>query len=215
MTVQKRAWQWLLLISICSFHAAFAQNATAISVEKQNVIYCGLDNPIAIAMEKVPCADLKVSVSEGATITKVSDCNYTVRTTQQGETVITVEGGGTIFKKKLRAKGIPDPIAVASNGKHGGILSVSEAQTINGVIAMLNFSDMDGSCAIQSFDVVIKQMRKDVVMFTNQGAGFSGAIASLFRGLQAGDTVIFSNIRCRCPGDVAARTLTGMTFYVK
>ena len=71
MTVQKRAWQWLLLISICSFHAAFAQNATAVSVEKQNVIYCGLDNPIAIAMEKVPCADLKVSVSEGATITKV------------------------------------------------------------------------------------------------------------------------------------------------
>ena len=215
MTVQKRAWQLLLLTSICSFHYAFAQNATAISVEKQNVIYCGLDNPIAIAMEKVPCADLKVSVSEGATITKVSDCNYNVRTTQQGEIIVTVEGGGTIFKKKLRAKVIPDPEAVLSNGKKGGILSVSEAQAISGVIARVVDFDINAKCNIQSFDVVIKQARKDVFTFTNQGAGFSGAVETLFRGLQAGDTVIFSNIRCRCPGDVAARTLTGMTFYVK
>ena len=215
MTVQKRAWQLLLLISICSFHTVFAQNTTAISVEKQNVIYCGLDNPIAIAMEKVPCADLKVSVSEGATITKVSDCNYNVRATQQGETVITVEGGGTVVKKKLRAKVIPDPEAVLSNGKKGGILSVGEAQAIIGIIARIAGFDFDARCSIQSFDVVIKQMRKDVVMFTNQGAIFSGAVETLFQGLQAGDTVIFSNIRCRCPGDVAARTLTGMTFYVK
>ena len=215
MTVQKRAWQLLLLISICSFHYAFAQNATAISVEKQNVIYCGFDNPIAIAMEKVPCSELKVSVSEGATITQVSDCNYNVRADQVGDVLITVEGGGTIFKKRLRAKRMPDPIAVASNGKHGGILSVGEAQALNGVIARVSGFDMDATCAMQSFDVVIKQMRKDVVMFTNQGAVFSGVIGVLFRGLQAGDTVIFSNIRCRCPGDVAARTLTGMTFYVK
>ena len=205
----------LLLISICSFHAAFAQNATAISVEKQNVIYCGLDNPIAIAMEKVPCADLKVSVSEGATITKVSDCNYNVRVEQAVATTITVEGGGTIFKKKLRAKVIPDPEAVLSNGKKGGILSVGEAQAISGVVARIIGFDIDAKCKMQSFDVVIKQARKDVITLTNQGAEFNAAITSLFRGLQVGDTVIFSNIRCRCPGDLAARTLTGMIFYVK
>ena len=215
MTVPKRAWQLLLLISICSFHHAFAQNATAISVEKQNVIYCGLDNPIAIAMEKVPCADLKVSVSEGATITKTSDCNYNVKADQVGDVLITVEGGGTIFKKKLRAKRMPDPIAVLSNDKQGGILSVSEAQAIIGVIAKVADFNFEGRCTIQSFDIVIKQARKEVITLTNQGALFPTAIIALFQGLQAGDTVIFSNIRCRCPGDVAARMLTGMTFYVK
>ena len=69
----------------------------------------GLDNPVGIAMEKVPADKLNVSISEGHSIEKKENGLYNVRVNRSGKATIFVEGNGVITQKEFRVKPIPDP----------------------------------------------------------------------------------------------------------
>ena len=217
MILRKSIKQLLFVALILSFHESFSQNIVAVSVERMNVIYCGVGNPIMIAMEKVACSKLKVSASEGATIEAGGvEGYYILKTDREGAVTITITGGGSVVQKKFRAKTIPVPVAIVSVGKQSGTLSVAEAIAVNGVIAKTTVDlGFDARCSIQDYEVIVIKEDKQAIVLQNQSAGFNDAVTAVFKTVTSGDRLIFSNIHSRCPGNKQVDTLSPMTFQVK
>jgi hypothetical protein len=194
----------------------FAQNVTVISSERMNIFYMGLDNPVAIAIEKVSAADLNVKISGDNSIDKVSDGNYVVRVNRPGRVTISVEGNGSIVEKEFRAKPIPDPIPTINlRNQINGVLTIGEVKAITGLIAnMVNF-DIDAKCAIESFSVAIRHSDGNSEITENKGGGFGNELLKTLKSVKENDYIMFCNISSRCPGDPTARKLQGISFVIK
>ena len=217
MILRKCFKQLLFVALIFSFHESFSQNIVAVSVEEMNFIYCGVGNPIRIAMEKVACSKLKVSASEGATIEAGGvEGYYNLKTDREGAVTITITGGGSVVQKKLWAKVIPAPVANVTVGKQSGTLSVAEAIAVNGVIAKATVNlGFDAKCGILDYEVIVIKEDKQAIVLQNQSAGFNDAVTAVFKTITSGDRLIFSNIHARCPWNREIYTLNPMTFQVK
>lgn len=204
------------ILFLCSNQVFFAQNVTVIANEKLNVLYMGLDNPVAIAMEKVPADKLNVSISEGSSIEKRENGIYNVRVNRSGKVTIFVEGNGATAQKEFRVKLIPDPIIVLNlRNMVNGILKISEAKNVEYLIAPIMNFDIDAKCAIEGFSMVIKHSDGLSEIYENKGAKFSAEILKVFSSVKENDYIMFYNISTRCPGDPTARKVQGISFVIK
>ena len=84
----------------------------AIAVDKMNVLYIGVDNPITVAVPGVPSDQLLVHIDQGSI--SGSKGKYTIRVTTPGETtikVLTVRDDRKVLlsSQTFRVKTIPDP----------------------------------------------------------------------------------------------------------
>jgi hypothetical protein len=204
------------ILFLCSYQVFFAQNVTVIANEKLNVLYMGLDNPVAIAMEKVPAADLNVKISGDNSIEKISNGTYVVRVNRPERVTISVEGNGSIVEKQFRAKPIPDPVpSINLRNQINGVLTIGEAKVITGLIAnMVNF-DIDAKCAIENFSVAIRHSDGNSEIIENKGGGFGSELLKRLSSVKENDFIMFYNISSRCPGDPVARKLQGISFVIK
>ncbi len=89
------------------------ETPVAIALDKMNVFYIGVDNPVTIAVPGVPADKLLVTIDHG-TITG-NNGRYIVRVAQTGETTITVaiiknEKKVLLSSQLFRIKRIPDPV---------------------------------------------------------------------------------------------------------
>ena len=57
--------------------------------------------------------------------------------------------------------------------------------------------------------------RQDPEPARNSGGKFVGKTTSIVKKATAGDKYFFENIKCKCPGDPAARNIGQMVFNVK
>lgn len=57
--------------------------------------------------------------------------------------------------------------------------------------------------------------RQDPEVVTNPGGGFGGQVAGLIAKAKPGDTYVFDNIKARCPGDAAGRTINSISFNIR
>ncbi len=210
----------LIFSLIHAFYGALNAQDAVISVERMNVFYLGMDNPIAIAVPNVSSDNIKVSIDNQATIQKNSTGNYTVRVTRVGEAIITVEANGQITKKKFRAKQIPDPVPMISSipyGSHryGDKVNINNFKNSEGIIALLINFDIDGRCSVQSFEIIISPKKGEIFRKTVLGPVFSEEIKKRFQTLQVGDTVTFLEIKSRCSGDEIARNLGSLSYVMQ
>lgn len=194
----------------------FAQNITVIANEKLNVLYMGLDNPVGIAMEKVPADKLNVSISEGNSIEKRENGIYNVRVNRSGKVTIFVEGNGATAQKEFRVKPIPDPRpSLNVYNSVNGVLSIKEIKEATCVVAdIINF-DIDARCIVESYSVVIKSISGESEVFDIKGAGFNNALLKAFSNVKPNDYIMFYNISTRCPGDQIARKVQGISVVIK
>jgi GldM C-terminal domain len=203
-----------LFLSI--YQVTFSQNITAISPDKLNVLYIGIENPFTIAMEKVPADKLNVTISEGGIIKKTGSGTYVVTVTRSGKVTIFVEGNGSTAQKEFRVKPIPDPrLLLNVRSEVNGILKISEAKNAEYLIAPIMNFDIDAKCVIESFSMVIKHSNGASEIYENKGAKFSVAILKVFGSVKENDYIMFYNISSRCPSDPTARKLQGISFVIK
>ena len=193
------------------------EKSVTVSAEKMNVFYMGVPNPVAVSAAGIPTSQLKVSMS-GGDISRNSDGTYTVTVSRPGKAVITVSGGGMTANKEFRVKPIPDPVPIVNVGspeqRKGGAIPSAQAQAISGLIAELVGFDFDAKCNIQSF-VLLRIPRRDDIQQANVSGPFSGDAARLLSQAKPGDSYQFQNIKARCPGDQAGRTLGTMSFVIR
>jgi hypothetical protein len=192
------------------------ERSVAISADKMNVFYIGVDNPISVSAAGVSSNDLKVGISGGGgTMKKVGSNTWNVTVNKPTDDCkVNVSGGGMNASKQFRVKRIPDPIARLGN-KADGSMGNGEFKVQRGLIAWLDNFDFDAKCDIQGFNLVKVAKRSDPVEKTNRGGSFGDEAQRLVSSAKPGDTYYFENVKARCPGDVAGRKINSLVFRIK
>lgn len=203
-----------------TFEFEVGERSVSVSATKMNVFYIGVDNPVEVSAAGVSTNNLKVNMSgagEGV-IKRQSDGTYMVNVSKQtrnGEFAkINVSAPGVSVSKDFRVKRIPDPVPTLS-GKKGGSIGNGELRAQQALIPTLEGFDFDARCSIKGFQLIRSAKREDPVMNTNQGGKFDPKSKELVNKAKPGDIYVFDNIKCNCPGDIAARTLPSVVFKVQ
>jgi len=199
------------------FSYEVGQRSVAIQLDKMNVFYIGVDNPISVSAAGVPTAQVKVTAS-GVNVSGGSGSGkFVVRATTPGEATITVSGGGVSQGFPFRVKRIPDPVPrLGGNPKNkGGAMNNGEFRAQGGVSAILEGFDFDAKCDVVGFEFSYMAKRQDPITRINAGARWSGDIGDLVQKAKPGDSYFFDDVKCKCPGDPAARNIGSFAYKIK
>jgi GldM C-terminal domain len=189
----------LSFILFFSFHNQ-AQKSV-IALEKMNVMYMGVTNPVSIAIEGVEDNKLKVSIDNGS-IVKNADGGYNVNTARTGLAIVSIEWQGGKAEKKFKVKPLPDPLVKVFDSLNTNIYETS----IFGLIAYYEGFDWEVPCSITSYTMTRTTKKGETSSAIINGSQ-SGEAQRLIRVAQIGDTYIYSDIKCKCLGDNMPRLL--------
>jgi gliding motility-associated protein GldM len=195
------------------FEYEVGRRSVAISADKMNVFYIGVDNPVSVSAAGVSSNDLRVTGS-GVNISGSAGKYVVTASTPNPNASITVSAQGLQQNFPFRVKRIPDPVAKLGN-KMGGSMGNGEFKAQGGVLAWLDGFDFDAKCQIQSFRLTRVPKRQDPVVIENPGGSFNGQSRSLADAAKPGDIYYFDDVKARCPGDQSGRQINSMVFTIK
>ena len=178
----------------------FSINAqtVVVAVDKMNVFYLGVDNPVAIAIEGISDEKLKVTIDNGEIIKKEKG-HYIAHLERTGTANIMIEWDDQKVLKTFRVKQIPDPrVIIGSRDRN------SCAHTFNGLIATLDNFDFAAQCKVVSYTCTCNYKNEDAKQAQVNGMT-SAEVSRILSHLKKGDKVTFSNIKVMCPGDKVPR----------
>jgi gliding motility-associated protein GldM len=198
------------------FEYEVGQRSIAVQLDKMNVFYIGVDNPITVSAAGLNSNQVRVSGSGGGISISGSGSGRTVRVNTPGEATLTVSGEGVSQTFNYRVKRIPDPIPKLGAQHQSKAMGSGEFAAQSGIAAVLENFDFDVKCEIAGFTAVYLQKRGDPSPpKTNGGARFNEDIASMVRKAKPGDAYFFDDIKAKCPGDGAARNIGGLAFKIR
>lgn len=203
--------------TLLAFNFFYDPPACAIAVNKLNVFYIGVDNPVSIVVRGVPKEQVVVK-GDGLNLKKSPGDNddYTVTATTPGTGYITVSGGDLKpMKFQYRVKKIPDPVPRLGGNHRGGTMANGEFKAQNGIAAVMENFDFDAYCDVVSYEVTYLTKRQDPVTVINYGARFNSDVEALVSKAAPGVAYFFDEIKVRCPGDAAARNLGSLVFRIR
>jgi gliding motility-associated protein GldM len=191
-----------------------APSGVAVSADKMNVLYIGVDNPLTIT---AGAGSEKVSASfSGGQISKASGSKYIARPSagSSGEHTVTVlVEGKAAGKVSFRVKQLPNPAAYVGNLKAGAVPS-SSFKAMGGVIAKLEDSEFDAPFEVVSYKIgAVAPDMPDFTQIENAGPRWTGSAATLVGKLKPGALVAITDIRVKGP-DGRVRTLNGSLSYI-
>ena len=198
------------------FKYEVGQRSVAVSLDKMNVFYIGVDNPISVSAAGVSSNEVKVTAS-GVTTSPNGNGKFIVRATTPGDATLTVSGGGASQTFQYRVKRIPDPgPRLGGNPKNkGGAMGNGEFKAQGGVSALLEGFDFDAKCDIVGFEVTYLPKRQDPITAQNSGARWNGTIQDYISKAKPGDAYFFDDVKCKCPGDPAARNIGSFAYKIR
>jgi gliding motility-associated protein GldM len=196
------------------FKYEVGQRSVAVSLDKMNVFYIGVDNPVSVSAAGVSSNDVKVTGS-GVTVNGAGGGKFIIRATTPGEATLTVSGGGASSTFKYRVKRIPDPTPLLGAKHRSKAMANGEFKAQGGIGAVLENFDFEAKCDVVGFEVSYLPKRQDPITKTNAGARWSGEVGDMINKAKPGDAYFFDEIKARCPGDAAARNLGGLAFKIR
>lgn len=198
------------------FQYEVGRRSVAVSADKMNVFYIGVDNPVSVSAAGVSSNDLRVSgTGGGIQLSRTNQGKYNVRVSSPGDAKITVSGGGlTPTSFDFRVKRIPDPVARLA-GEVGGTMGNGTFRAQSGIFAELDNFDFDARCQIAGFTLVYAPPREDLQEAVNPGQAFTGQARAMVSQAKPGDTYYFNNVQAKCPGDNTPRKINPMVFKIR
>jgi len=172
-----------------------APPAVSVSAVKMNVVYRGIDNPIAVGGG---VGGEITATATGATLTKTGNGTYNLRPGEGNEVTVNVSSGGSnLGSMKFRVKDLPKPTAIIRNVVNGQV-SKSALLAANRVEAEMKDFDFEGV----HYDVVGYTVKYKTKAGTNReakvnSATFSEEIKSVFNTANVGDMYVFTAIQVR------------------
>ncbi|MFZ1783602.1 MAG: gliding motility protein GldM [Ferruginibacter sp.] len=174
----------------------------AVMLDKMNVFYIGVDNPITISSGSG--WDKTTVTPAGCTITGTGS-NRIVRVTAIGAASITVTADGKSSKFDFRVKRIPDPIIkVGPSG--GGTMQAVVFRGQQFVRADLENFDFEARFNVTGATIYFNNPGDRNVKKVTLSSGALGPAGDYMKSLVPGSTVIFDNIRVVGP-DGVTRTI--------
>ena len=179
------------------FEGAFvvAPPAVSVSATKMNVVYRGIDNPIAVGGGVG--GDISASASSGA-FTRTGNGTYTLRPGEANEVTISVtSGGSSLGSMKFRVKDLPKPVALIRNVVNGQV-SKSALQAAGRVEAEMKDFDFDGvSYAVVGYTFRYKT-KSGTTKEAKAGSGaFTDEIRNAISQANVGDMFVFTAIQVK------------------
>ena len=179
------------------FEGAFtvAPPAVSVSATKMNVVYRGINNPIAVGGGVG--GEINASASSG-TLSRTGNGTYNLLPGAADEVTISVtSGGSSLGSMKFRVKDLPKPTAIIRNVVNG-VVSKSALQAAGRVEAEMKDFDFDGV----HYDVVSYTFRYKTKSGTTKEAkansgSFTDEIRNAISQANVGDMFVFTAIQVR------------------
>lgn len=186
-----------------SFDYVVGSAGASLQLDKMNVMYIGVDNPVTLSASGYNIEDVSLSIP-GATVAPDGKGKYNVRVSKQGEVTYAINarsrsgetaqvGGG-----KIRVKYIPPPEARVA-GKASGRVRAGEAKVQMGVVAALDAFDFDAKFTVQSFRFVWLPQNGEVREVMNNSALFNETTKGYMQQSRPGDMWIFQDVVAKGP----------------
>lgn len=197
------------------FEYTVGSAGASLQLDKMNVMYIGVPNPITLSASGYNIEDVK-PVMPWAELTSTGKGKYEARVNKQGvfDYTITAAGrggstGGTISSGKIRVKYIPPPTATVG-GVATGRLSAAVAKVQTGVIAKLENFDFDTKFEVLSYRFSYVPRNGEYNEAENAGPRFSAAVSAMMTRSKPGDKWIIENIKVKGP-DGKVQTIASVT----
>ncbi|HEX3023680.1 MAG TPA: gliding motility protein GldM, partial [Chitinophagaceae bacterium] len=166
-------------------------SGASIFLEKMNVAYIGVDNPITISGGSVGSEKVNVSFTGGGDVKNLGGGKYIINPTTTGEQKLIVDAAGKKFPFPIRCKYLPNPVAVVSE-KQGGAISAAEFKAQGGLIAKLVESDFDARFQVISYRLgAYGGSVSSPLDYVNNGPRWTGDAASLVGRASPGTKIYF------------------------
>jgi len=172
-----------------------APPAVSVSATKMNVVYRGIDNPIAVGGGVG--GEINATCS-GGTLVRTGNGTYNLRPGEANEVTVSVTSGGSnLGSMKFRVKDLPKPTALIRNVVNG-VVSKSALLAAGGMIAEMKDFDFDGV----HYDVVGFTMRYKTKAGTTKEAkatsgNFTDEMRNAIQQANVGDMFVFTAIQVR------------------
>lgn len=189
-------------------------SGASIFLEKMNVLYLGVDNPLTISGGSVGSEKVKVSFANG-TLSRSGGDRYIAKPTgSPAMSEIVVNADGKVFKFPMRIKSLPNPAGFVAN-KKGGRISSAEFKANGALIARLEDSDFEAPFRVVSYVLGASGGAFPVYQqAANQGNRWAGNAAVIVNKATPGTTIFFDQIRVVGP-DGREREIAPMVFNLQ
>ncbi|MCR5646641.1 MAG: hypothetical protein K6F96_09740 [Bacteroidales bacterium] len=174
-----------------------APPAVSVSATKMNVVYAGIDNPIAIGGG---VGGELTATASGATLTRTGNGLYNLRVNgSPSEVVVSVSSqGNSLGTMKFRVKELPKPTAIIDNASPDGKYTKSALLAANCVRAEMKDFDFEGvKYDVVGYSVKYRTKAGTVKEEKVTGSRFNETLKSVFNSANAGDIYIFTAIRVK------------------
>ena len=195
------------------------QPLATISAENMNIVYSGLDNPIAISVPGFPASAITATVTGGWSLSKSSNGKYKVKGAANTReititaSVKTENGTKVMGKQEYTVRRVPLPRI--KYGTLDGSRSVTKG-TITGqnrIIASLgNFYFKGVKYKVTGYTAVLYSKRNGSKTFTINGSS-TATLRSEINRLRSGDNVIVTKVRIKGPD--GSLTVAGVPLTIR
>jgi hypothetical protein len=193
------------------------RHAPQIFLEKMNVIYNGVDNPVSIDACGLTSADVTPAISNGTMTPSAKPGSYNIFVSGGTETVLNVSSKDPekpwLGSYKFRVKRVPDPVAYLGSIKADGIMTKEELQAQSAIFAKMENFDFNIKFTVVSFDMSLFIGGKWSTSKA-EGASITPGMKINFEKSLAGDKVLFHNVIAKGP-DGTLRRIPGVVITVK
>jgi gliding motility-associated protein GldM len=194
------------------------QSNASIGLDKMNVLYIGVDNPVTIAASGGGDDKVQASISGGGgSLNRVGGGKYIARVTSQADNcTISVNVDGKLAGQQVfRVRNIPSAQAYVGGQPSGANVSAGAFRAQGGVGAGIKDFPFELSYDVESFTFTIDTDDGDIVPVPCNGASFSQAVRNAMNlHLKAGKLVTIDNIRVRGP-DGRTSNAPSLIYYIK
>lgn len=187
----------------------------SIALDKMNVLYIGVDNPVTIAASGGGDDKVQASINNGS-LTRVGPGKYIARVNSQNDnTIISVSVDGKVAgTAQFRVRNIPSAQAYVGGQPSGANVAAGAFKAQGGVGAGIKDFPFELSYDVVSFTFTC-DTDDDIVSLPVQGALFQGAVRNAInQHVQAGRMVTIDNIRVKGP-DGRITNAPSLVYYIK
>ncbi len=194
------------------------QANASIALDKMNVLYIGVDNPVSVAASGGGDDKVQVSISGGGgSFTKVGAGKYNFRVntvTDDAKITVTVDGK-VAGVSQFRVRTIPNAGAYIGGKESGSNMSAGEFINQTGIGAGIKNFPFELSYKVVSFTVTCDNDEGDIESVDVQGNVWSPRAQQMIRkNVKAGRLVTIDNIRVLGP-DGRTTASPSLVYYIK
>ena len=194
------------------------QSNASIGLDKMNVLYIGVDNPVTIAASGGGDDKVQATISGGGgSLTRVGSGKYIARVqsvTDDCKITVNVEGklaGQQVF----RVRTVPLAQAYVGGQPSGANVAAGAFKAQGGVGAGIKDFPFELEYDVQSFTFTCDTDDGDIISVPNNGAAFSPAVRNAMNAqVKANKMVTIDNIRVKGP-DGRTSPAPSLIYYIK